>query len=326
MGFERLATHIARRECCCRAFKCNRIPNYGLPPLTGPQIDPAGDGLETANGTSINCRSSSIGVARDLSIVGRAEKQGTGSSHAQEHGHQASAVRRKNRHHEGFEETDPTQHNHGSHNQGCATIDGDTNSSITLDGSPHPKEKREPRRTGGGGERGQQGESEPLGGSAQGDAGGGSPGNPVPKGHYPPEGTRGAGLYSDSDSVDARRLSQGMNVLPGSPRGGGDVGGGGDFGGGGGRSNTIAIRPVEEYGYEIDHSEGDLIPAGAKERTSAGQEQSCGAGDQGGQAENDKEEGAQSRTRTSSIDILNAGRAIACREHALDGMMYLGQR
>lgn len=25
-------TYIARRECCCRAYKCDRIPNYGLPP------------------------------------------------------------------------------------------------------------------------------------------------------------------------------------------------------------------------------------------------------------------------------------------------------
>lgn len=32
-GFQRLAAHIAMRECCCRAHKCQRIPNYGLPPL-----------------------------------------------------------------------------------------------------------------------------------------------------------------------------------------------------------------------------------------------------------------------------------------------------
>ncbi|CAN0278675.1 unnamed protein product, partial [Ectocarpus sp. 8 AP-2014] len=159
VGFERLATHIARRECCCRAFKCNRIPNYGLPPLTGPQIDTAGDGLETGNGTSINCRSSSSGVVQDLSIMERAERQENSSSHAQDHGHQAPADHGRHRHHEGFDETGPTQHNHSSsHNQGCTTINGDTNSSITPDGNPDPIQEPDPRRAGGGGERGQQGE------------------------------------------------------------------------------------------------------------------------------------------------------------------------
>lgn len=32
VGFQRLAAHIARIECCCRTYKCNRVPNYGLPP------------------------------------------------------------------------------------------------------------------------------------------------------------------------------------------------------------------------------------------------------------------------------------------------------
>ncbi|CAB1098069.1 unnamed protein product [Ectocarpus sp. CCAP 1310/34] len=331
VGFERLATHIARRECCCRAFKCNRIPNYGLPPLTGPQIDPAGDGFETANGTSINCRSSSSGVAKDLSIVERTGKQENSSSHAQDHGHQAPSDRGKHHHHEGFEETDPTQHNHSSsHHQGCTTINRDTSSSITPDGIPDPTEEPEPKRAGGEGERGQQEESKPLGGSAQGAASGGSLGSAFPMGHHRSQGARGASLYGDSGSVDARRLSQGMNVLPGNRCGGGVGGGGGDGGGGGGgggsRSNTIARRSEEEPGHEIDHCESDLVPMGAKEGPSAGQEQWCGAGNQAGPIENYKEEGVKSRTRTSSIDMLNAGRAVACREHALDGMVYLGQR
>ncbi|CAN0035199.1 unnamed protein product [Ectocarpus fasciculatus] len=319
VGFERLSTHIARRECCCRAFKCNRIPNYGLPPLTGPQIDAAGDGFETANGTSIDGRSSSIGVVRDLSVVERTEQQGNGSGHARDHGHQAPSDRGKHRLHESFEEAGPTQHNHSSHNQGCTNIDGDTKSSFTPDGNPDPTEKREPTCAGGGGGGGQLGEREPLGGSAQGDAGGSSPGSTIPMGHRPPEGTYGAGVFGDGGSVDAQRLSQEMDVLPGSPCGGGG-------GGGSGRSKTIAARSEEESGCETDHCESDLIPAGAKERPSAWQEQWCGADNEGGQTENNKEEGAESRTRTSSMDILNAGRAIACREHALDGMVYLGQR
>ncbi|CAM9314375.1 unnamed protein product, partial [Ectocarpus sp. 4 AP-2014] len=328
VGFERLATHIARRECCCRAFKCNRIPNYGLRPLTGPHID-TGDGFETANSTSINCRSSSTGVAKDLSIVERTEKQGHSSSHAQDHGHQAPADHVRHRHHEGFDETDPTQHNHSSsHNQGCTTIHGDTNSFCTPDGNPDSIQEPDPRRAGWGGERGQQGESEPLGSSAQGDACGGSLGSAVPMGHHQQEGTHGASLFGDSGSVDAQRLSRGMSVLSGSPCGGGVDGGGGGGGGGGdgGRSNTIVTRSEEEPGIEIDRCESDLVPMEAKERPSAGQEHWCGADNQAGQIENKKEEGAESRTRTSSIDVLNAGRAIACREHALDGMVYLGQR
>lgn len=31
IGFQRLAAHIAAIECCCRAHKCDRVPNYGLP-------------------------------------------------------------------------------------------------------------------------------------------------------------------------------------------------------------------------------------------------------------------------------------------------------
>ncbi|CAN0528847.1 unnamed protein product, partial [Ectocarpus sp. 12 AP-2014] len=328
VGFERLATHIARRECCCRAFKCNRIPNYGLPPLTGPpltgpQIDTAGDGLERANATSINCRSSSSGVAKDLSIVERTERQENSSSHAQHHGHQAPADHRRHRHHEGFDGTGPTQHNHSSsHSQACTTINGDTNSSIAPDGNPDPIQEPDPGRAGGGGERGQQGEIEPLGGSAQGDANGGSLGSAVPMGHHQPEETHGASLCGDSGSIDARRLSRGMNVLSGSSCGGGVDGGSG----GGGRSNTIVTWSEEEPRIEIDRCESDQVSTRAKERRSAGQEQSCRADNQAGQIENNKEEGAKSRTRTSSIDILNAGRAVACREHALDGMVYLGQR
>ncbi|CAN0527167.1 unnamed protein product, partial [Ectocarpus sp. 12 AP-2014] len=331
VGFERLATHIARRECCCRAFKCNRIPNYGLPPLTGPQIDTAGDGLETANGTSINCRSSISGVARDLFIVERTERQENSSSHAQDHGHQAPADHGRPRRYEGFDGTGPTQHNHSSsHSQACTTINGGTNSSIAPDGNPDPIQQPDPRRAGGGGERGQQGEIEPLGGSAQGDASGGSLGSAVSMGHHQPEETHGASLYGDSGSIDARRLSQGMNVLSGSSCGGGvdggGGGGGGGDGGGGGRSNIIVTWSEEEPRIEIDRCESDLVPTGGKERRSAGQEQSCGADNRAGQIENNKEQGAKSRTRTSSIDILNAGRAVACREHALDGMVYLGQR
>ena len=39
VGFQRLATHIARRECCCRAYKCERVPNYGLPPVSHTKKD-----------------------------------------------------------------------------------------------------------------------------------------------------------------------------------------------------------------------------------------------------------------------------------------------
>ncbi|CAN0170581.1 unnamed protein product, partial [Ectocarpus sp. 13 AM-2016] len=337
VGFERLATHIARRECCCRAFKCNRIPNYGLPPLTGPQIDTAGDGLETANGTSINCCSSSSGVAKDLFNVERTERQEHSSSHAQDHGHPAPADHGRPRRHEGFDGTGPTQHNHSSsHSQACTTINGDTISSIAPGGDPDPIQEPDPRRAGGGGERGQQEEIEPLGGSAEGDACGGSLGSAVPMGHPQPEQTHGASLYGDSGSIDARRLSRGMNVPSGSScgggvdgggdGGGGGGGGGGGDGGGGGRSNTMVTWSEEGPRIEIDRCESDLVPTGARERRSAGQEQSCGADNQAGQIENNKEEGAKSRTRTSSIDILNAGRAVACREHALDGMVYLGQR
>lgn len=31
MGFQRLAAHIAKTECCCSAYKCERAPTYGLP-------------------------------------------------------------------------------------------------------------------------------------------------------------------------------------------------------------------------------------------------------------------------------------------------------
>lgn len=45
-GFERLVTHIARRECCCRAYKCEKIATYGLRLRTDTEEPTAGAGAK----------------------------------------------------------------------------------------------------------------------------------------------------------------------------------------------------------------------------------------------------------------------------------------
>lgn len=50
VGFQRLATHIARRECCCRAYKCERVPNYGFPPVGPTKKDESEELSDDAQG------------------------------------------------------------------------------------------------------------------------------------------------------------------------------------------------------------------------------------------------------------------------------------
>lgn len=50
VGFQRLATYIARRECCCLAYKCERVPNYGLPPVDPTRNDESGEPPENWQG------------------------------------------------------------------------------------------------------------------------------------------------------------------------------------------------------------------------------------------------------------------------------------
>ncbi|CAM9673799.1 unnamed protein product, partial [Laminaria digitata] len=50
VGFQRLATHISRRECCCQAYKCERVPKYGLPPADHTKKDEGGEPPDNAQG------------------------------------------------------------------------------------------------------------------------------------------------------------------------------------------------------------------------------------------------------------------------------------
>lgn len=222
-GFDRLMTHIARRECCCRAYKCAKVPTYGLPPLMDS------DASFVASGKSGE-------AAGDLEPA-RAD--------APDVGHEGLYISRAS-----ADLNSVDERNAGEARRSRSVDDGDgDDSSEAVNGLP-----------GEGGEERRRFEQEvsALGGRCR-----------------PTDGDREA---------DADHRGDAQN-------------------GGVDKAASTARMGVEQE--KLERHKGISF-------------RGDGGGDEGPEA--------TSRPRRNTVDILFAGKAIACREHALEGMVYLGQR
>lgn len=232
-GFERLMTHIARRECCCRAYKCDRVPTYGLPPLADTDDGPV-DGTRK------------IGeVSGDL--LHRARHDTPGSDHQ----------------------------NLGTGRAASADSYG-----------------RGERDAGGGGAAWSPTPAAEVPATFAGDHRGDD---------FPEEAT----VSSAPDDVgeEAEREEPGASGSQGRVKAAADRGD--DHDGGGAENSTTARLEIEHDGF-VKHEHQGVSFEGDR-----------AAGESGG---------AMGRPRRNTVELLNAGMAIACREHALEGMVYLGQR
>lgn len=260
-GLERLVTYIARRECCCRAFKCERIPNYGLPPHTDAQASSnskCGNDTYRSNKTGFrhHRQQNASQASPDLPSLEHDANQALQSGQA--------AV---------FDCTaDPTE---ADVHANVGSLDAAEKACGEYDakgrGSGQPKEADISVLIGG--EAGpqkhvQQRRSECSAGGAD-----------------STEGTRDNGR--DCDEADTSGHGQ---ASAGSPSGGSD-------------------RAVARSAGECEDASND-------------------GGPEAYFMESGKKSGGEEaiRVEEQSEDVSLAGRAIACREHALEGMVYLGQR
>ncbi len=223
-GFERLMTHIARRECCCRAYKCDRVPTYGLPPLADADEGPI-------DGIGKNDKSDSDNQDLGLDWVASADSCSPGERDVGADGGVAASSPTP-----AAEVPAPFVGDHRG---------DDSSEEATISGAP------------GEGEQG-TGPQEPV-------------------------GTASPGREKAADD---------------------DLGA--EDGGGGGESSATARWENEHDGLAKRELQGVSFE-----------------GDQAGGGEGEE---ATGRPRRNTVELLNAGKAIACREHALEGMVYLGQR
>lgn len=272
-GFERLVTHIARRECSCRAYKCDKIATYGLRADTQDSIAKAGamsggvvDGDSVFN---FSKQRSFDAQERDTSQatpdhycssehdVGEAQRSGTAEASV---GATATA-------------------------SGCAPIvagtgDPDDDLNQRSDGARGEEEwtaEREVHSTNREFVRAQKPEQQ--------------------RSHHREGGDDAARLNSDSGGG-------GHVTSPGKIQRGllGSV----DGSGSGGSGNAAAVSVEKRY-----------------ENGGVGKEQELRF--EQGEEDTDREEAIKMENR-SSVDLSNAGGAVACRKHTLEGMVYLGQR
>lgn len=253
-------THIARRECCCRAYKCDRIPNYGLPSQA--------DFLESSN------------VNEEEGTVVRTKKPGVGH-------HQQRGV------------------NHNSpdspgHNQGATEVLQSRSRGVFVDFKPDPTEAAVPVAIKNATEQ------QPCSGHSSDEGEDGQPDiNALNRGE------------AGSQKKEQQRHGQwkaGDDAAEGTTRNGHGSG---------------KPSPSAQTGQA---SQGST--SGGSKRAVARSEEDNGDGlKEEGQGESFKGEGddsigekARSGDWKTSADLLISGRAIACREHALEGMAYLGQR
>lgn len=257
-------TYIARRECCCRAYKCNRIPNYGLPPQPDAR---APSSVKDGDSTAI-----------------RPNKPG--ASHHRQHVDSLASP-------------DSPGHEKGvSEAPQSAISTGPFPFDFTTDpvpiGSGDAGEKRCGERDARKRESGQPDEAgiDDLG------RGGAGPQREEQQQH---SRTRaGAHSVAEGTASDGRDSGKAEpSAPPGQASQGSTTSGG---------SDRAATR-----------SEGDC-----EEGASNGEEPEARF-EEGSKDDADGEAG-RSGVSITSAGLPLSGRAIACREHALEGMVYLGQR
>jgi len=247
-------TPIARRECCCRAYKCDRIPTYGLPPLEdvddGPVDDGTGNNGKGSGDFLHRARDDKLDPDRQDLEVGRAVASSSSCGRGECGGGGVGGAPRR--------------------------------SGSVAGASSHPPPAAEAPAAFAGGHHGDD-STEATASSTSG------------------EGGEGAGRKEPGDGASQQR----KGPTAGNPDAAvGDLVGERNGGGGGDITTTARLR--DDFGDSVEHEQ----QGGSFE------------GGQGG-AEGGK---AMRRPRRNTVELLNAGKAIACREHALEGMVYLGQK
>eukprot|EP00752_Nemacystus_decipiens_P003652 g3366.t1 len=264
-GLERLVTYIARRECCCRAYKCNRIPNYGLPPnsdVTQAASNPkdGGDALRTDKPGSghrgeIRVNQASAGIPIHTQDAGEASRSGPacisgGNANPAEPSIPADAG--------GVDVVVKTgRSEHDAAGRGSEhTPEADMNEFSACDaGAPQKNVQQQTQRERGAGADPAEGTCDP----------------------------RGRGEEAQA-SVNIEQPSLGS-------------------------TSAVADRAVARSAGENEDGTNDVDPEAFFEKNGK-----ISGGEEGRSAEE------------HSKGLSLAGRAIACREHALEGMVYLGQR
>lgn len=272
-GFERLVTHIARRECCCRAYKCDKIATYGLPFGADAEDSTANAGVMDG------------GLVND-SILDSTEKNGFEP--------QRNDISQVTPDHYGGSSVDDVGEAQCSGTAGadvgatatayhCATV------AAGIGDTDHTRIQRN------GGERAEEEWTPESGVHSSNRVYSCSQKSEQHQSHDRQVGDDAAGVNNDrggSGNVTVPDIRQ-QGWLSGT-------------GGNGGSGNAAAVS-VERHSENGGVDENRELPF-----------------DRGGE-DTDIEE-AIKEERRSSVDLLNAGGAIACRKHALDGMVYLGQR
>ncbi|CAN0071533.1 unnamed protein product [Scytosiphon promiscuus] len=281
-GLERLITYIARRECSCRAFKCDRMPNYGLPLRrdAAARADAAvadDDGAETTDVAQSEAQDRCVGGSREFH-----DAMGVSPGHAN-----------------GSERGDGEAGDYGANFAIAAT-----GAVVTRGGSdtllPDEGSCRDGRFAdcGGGGTAGSGRQREEEKGRK-------------PSG--PSSAVAGIQNEYSREQLNLRLDHRGRDQQAVREDGAARAVARGGGGGGGRKAEKQTIGP-EEGGARSEGFTGDEVPAWTPERKGEGQE-----------GENVKGTRRGSRKRTSTENFY-AGRAVVCRGHALEGMVYLGQR
>lgn len=270
-------THIARRECCCRAYKCNRIPNYGLPPHADSRTPSSAQDEDDDDAVRTNTPGSGHGHGHHRQR-GRAPPDSPGdgrnASEVLQSGPTTGAL--------GYtvdpssETADPVSTKWLEEDDATEKPCGDFNAKKRGNWQRDEADMSDRRISCC--EAGPQREEEQQGGGPRGAAGSGSAG-----------ATRKGG---DGAKPSTQRMGR-ASASQGRGRGGRDR----------------ADETLKGDGQEDDApNEGDLEVDFMEEGKNSG----------GGEEPRSGEK--------TTVGLSLAGRAIACREHALEGMVYLGQR
>lgn len=279
-GFERLVTHIARRECSCRAYKCDKIATYGL--RADAEDSPANAG--TIDG----------GVVDDDPPFKSKNNQGIDSPERDMSQISPDHYHRSPEHDVG--EAQCSSAADAGHTGGTSAARGYAAVAADISGTD---DKRTQARTA---ERIKEEEKDRTAESEVHSLNRGFEASQSPDQQRPHHQEVGDDV---SGVINGDRAGGGSVTTPNKKQQGllRDVSGGCSSGSG----NAM------EVSIERDHDHGSLDEEERELRF-----------EQGGEG-TEKEEG-NGRKRRSSVDLLNAGGPVACRKHALEGMVYLGQR
>lgn len=274
-GFERLVTHIARRECSCRAYKCDKIATYGLPLLADAQEAPA------------HAVATDGGVVDDDSMFQGTSNRSIGSPERD------------------MSEVTPDHYRSPDHD--AAQISGAAGAGTGATGAPDGCSTVVADIVGSDAKQNQTSNAERM--------------------KQEKEQEEDWTAESSNRDFDASRKPEQQRLHHRGVRDD-DSGVNGDGGGGG----NVTTPDKRQHRLLREVSGGCSGGRGNAVELSVGRHHDNGSVDQErelhfeeGEEEMEREE-TMTRKRRGSVDRLNAGGPVACRKHALEGMVYLGQR